>query len=230
MPYKDKSKAAEYQREYRKKQRQEKPPYKWWSFIIYPESCPDWREIFDQAAVPLFVSPEHNLDRWTTLDEKKDKRHVAGELKKNHRHALQPWEYAVPRETVIEFWRGEGINLTFVKPIRSPRGAGRYLTHMDSPDKVRYSDDDVVCFGGADWQSLIESEDDNHAAFRQMREFIIDNGFQDFWKFQLWCDENEPGWSRLLDNHCYGIERFIKSYRASLREGRVLDNDSGDSV
>lgn len=38
-----------------------------------------------------------------------------------------------------------GVPIQHIKPVRSLRAMGRYLTHIDNPEKKQYTIDDVVC-------------------------------------------------------------------------------------
>lgn len=218
MPYKDPEKQREAQRKYEEKRRGKR--HKAWMCVFYEDSSPNWHDGLDEQGVATCVSPVHDQDRWTKHDQAKNPEHRAGDGKVPHRHLLSEFEHAVSYEDFKAFLEDAGIKSTNIKYAKSVRGMARYLTHMDSPDKARYSDDEVSEFGGASWREWCERSEDDHAMMQAMREFIAVNEITDFWAFQFWCDQNQPEWSRLLDRKCYGIDRFVGSVRAWVKAGK----------
>lgn len=223
MAYKDPEKQKEAQQRYeekRKKQNGER--HKVWTGIFYPESAPpenEWREEMSQQHVKIWVSPEHDADKWTESDEKKNPVHKAGMLKKSHRHYIVEYEVQVDLQTFLDdftFLNG-GHN---VKYVRSLRSMVRYLCHLDDPDKAQYDKADVLTFGGADFDIVEQlGSHERHEVLKAMRVFIRDNGIVDYCDFVDYCDECESAWAALLDdNSSYTIEKYIKSRRYKLQE------------
>lgn len=218
MPYKDPEKQREAQRKYEEKRRGKR--HKAWLCVFYEDSSPNWADGLDEQGVAVCVSPVHNQDRWTKFDEEKNPKHKAGELKVDHRHLLAEFDNPTSYEEFKAFLEDAGIKSTNIKFARSVRGMARYLTHMDSPEKARYSDDAVAEFGGASWREWCERSEDDHAMLCDMRLFIVANEVADYWAFHFWCDANQPEWSRLLDRKCYGIREFIGSIRSWVEKGK----------
>lgn len=216
MPYKDPEKKKQWEKEHRGPGKR----HKIWMCVFYEDSSPHWHDGLDEQGVATCVSPVHDEDRWTKHDEAKNPEHKAGERKVDHRHLLSEFENPISYEDFREYLEDSGIKSTNIKWARSLRGMARYLTHMDSPDKARYSDDEVAEFGGASWREWIERSEDDHAMLQDMREFIVEHEIADFWAFQFWCDQNQSEWSRLLDKKCYGIKEFIGSVRAWVKAGK----------
>ena len=144
MPYKDPQQKKEANRraeENRKAKNGERR--KVWTGIFYPDSAPpeaEWKQEMSQMNMKIWVSPPHDKDKWTESDEKKNPKHKAGSVKKNHRHFLAEYESPVDRQTFLDdfaFLNG-GEN---VKYVRSLRSMVRYLCHLDDPGMaslVRY--------------------------------------------------------------------------------------------
>lgn len=222
MPYKDRDRQREAQRKYEESRRGKR--HKAWTWIMYDESSPDWKEGLESIHVACLVSPLHNLDRWTRRDERKNPKCKEGKPKKPHRHGLAEFEQPITFEEFMQAMDEASISTTNVKWVRSVRAMSRYLTHMDSPDKARYSDDEVTELSGASWAEMTERAEDFHAILREMREFIVFNEVTDLWQFQMWTDEQpDLTWSRALDAKVYGIEKFISSFRAWLEKNPEAD-------
>jgi hypothetical protein len=214
MPYKDPARQREAQRKYEETKRKGKR-HKLWTWIMYDESSPDWKEGLESVHVPCVISPVHDRDVWTKRDERKNPKCKAGKPKKDHRHGLMEFEQQITFDEFMQVMSEAGISTTNVKWVRSCRAMSRYLTHMDSPDKARYADDEVTELSGACWAEMCEREEDVHAILREMREFVVYNEVSDLWAFQMWTDAQEDlTWSRTLDARVYGMEKFIASFRA----------------
>lgn len=225
MPYKDPEKKKEAdKRADAKRKAKNGERHKVWTGIFYPESAPpedEWREEMSQKHVKIWVSPEHDADKWTVADAKKNAAHKAGTLKKNHRHYIAEYETQVDLQTFLDdfaFLNG-GHN---VKYVRSLRSMVRYLCHLDDPDKAQYDRDKVLTFGGADFDIVEQlGSHERHEALKAMRAFIRDNGIVDFCDFVDYCDEAEAAWSALLDdNSSYVIEKYIKSRRYKMQDAQ----------
>lgn len=213
MPYKDPDKQREAQRKYEEKRKGKR--HKLWTWIMYDESSPDWHDGLESLHVPCVISPVHNRDLWTKFDERRNPKCKAGTPKKDHRHGMGEWEQPITYEEFMQAMAEAHISTTSVKWVRSCRAMARYLTHMDSPEKARYNDAEVTELSGACWAEMCEREEDVHAILRAMREFVVVNEVMDLWQFQVWTDAQEDlTWSRTLDARVYGMEKFIKSFRA----------------
>lgn len=212
MPYKDPEKAKAAKKKYEKKREVRRTN---WMFVFYEDSCKFWRQEFEELGIPVLISPLHDQDVWTERDEAKNPEHKTGTLKKPHRHGIimyDPNSKASYTEVCEDLAFLNSKNIKWVKRLPS---MVRYLTHEDSKDKAHYSRDGVLEFCGADYRDLVNRESDVHEEMREMRKFV-NKYFVDFDQFWLWCDENNPEWSRLLDSKCYGIERFLKAKRGRL--------------
>lgn len=221
MPYKDPEKQKEARKKYeekRKKQNGER--HKVWTLIFYPDSAPaEWRDLLADKHLKVWVSPIHDRDAWTEADERKDKAHKAGTLKKPHYHLIAQYEVQEDRAGFLaDFSELNGPQS--VKAVKSLISMVRYLVHADDPDKAQYDKADVLTFGGAELD-LVEQlgTHERHEALKAMRAFIREKNITDFCDFVDYCDECEITWAHLLDdNSSYVIEKYIKSRRYKLRD------------
>lgn len=227
MAYKDKEKQKEYQRTWEKTKRKGQR-HKVWTMIFYEESAPDWRDELSEVMIPCVVSPIHDQDKWTKADEKKNPEHKEGQLKKPHYHLLVEYPNQVDYETVMSDFKF--LNSFNCKYVKSKGAMAQYLCHLNEKNKTHYSSDGIVEFCGADWFDWCSEVKNIHAAQKEMRMFIRENNIFDFYLFWDWCDNNNDEWSRILDGHCYGIERYIKSLRASAKDGSLVEPGRGLST
>ena len=214
--YKDKDKQREAQKRYEEKRKGTR--FKCWSLIFYPDSAPaEWVEMIQELHLMCWVSPVHDRDCWTSADEKKNPEHVAGTFKKAHYHLVVEYPNPISAEDFLKdfaFLKGS----KYAERVRDKIPMIRYLIHKDDPQKAQYNSEDICLFGGANLDIIEQlGTSERHIALREMRKYIIDNNIIDFYEFVLYCDDCMESWSRLIDdNSCYVIERFIKSFRASL--------------
>ena len=183
-----------------------------WAFVIYPESAPEnWMQILDDLHVPCLVSPLHDKDI-----------NADGTPKKPHYHIMLMFEGVKTSSQVKDI----SINmLNGVNPISiaSTRAYGRYLIHLDNPEKHQYSRLEIRSFGGADIDKILASSvASRHSDLREMRKFIRENEIYSFADFLDYCDENRPEWSELLDdNSTMVISNYIKSRIYDRRDNLV---------
>lgn len=180
-----------------------------WAFVVYPESAPEnWLQILDDLHVPCLVSPLHDQDI-----------NADGTPKKPHYHVMLMFEGVKTSSQVkqISIDMLHGVNPI---SLASTRAYGRYLIHLDNPEKHQYSRLDIRSFGGADIDKILASSvASRHADLREMRKFIKDNQIFSFADFLDYCDENRPEWSELLDdNSTMVISNYIKSRIYDRRE------------
>ena len=218
MPYKDPEKAKAVKREWDKKNRVGKR-HQVWTGIFYEESPPNWHEELDELCLPVCVSPLHDRDVWTACDEKKNPKHIEGEIKKAHRHFLVKYPSGVDYQTVKDDFSflGGGSHIKFVK---SRARMALYLVHAKSDDKAKYSSDEVLEFGGANWNDWCTELQDLHAMMKEMRVWLRENPAIHHWEFsdfQDWCDEFNDEWGRALDLKCaWAIGNYIDRQRAKI--------------
>lgn len=109
---------------------------RYWAFIYYEESkIKDYGKYFQEHGAIAIVSPWHDQD----INE------LTGEHKKKHKHILLIYNNTTTYNQVKK------ITDDFGSPIPIPqiniKGAIKYLTHDNNPEKVRYNRDDIELFG-----------------------------------------------------------------------------------
>lgn len=174
--------------------------YRNFACVVYPESAPDnWQDILSRQFVPAFISPLHDKD----VDPQ-------NQPKKPHYHVMLMFDGVKTPEqakTVIESIGGVGIEL-----VQSIRGYGRYLCHLDNPEKAQYSPDDVRSFCGADYIHVIGLAIDRLKAIKEMISYIEENNVISYRQIMLYAINERPDWFRVLcDNGTYVIKEYIIS-------------------
>lgn len=179
--------------------------------IVYPESCPDnWLDILSSEAVPAFVSPLHDSDRYTDGDKK-------GEIEKPHYHVLLMYDGVKTNDQVTEFVKTfGGVGLKIVQSIR---GYARYLCHLDNPDKFKYDTEKVICLGGSDYYSIITLADDKYNCIAEMIEYCEKKDIRSYQELLLYSMSNNRTWFRVL---CDCGTYVISSYLQSKRQNRLI--------
>lgn len=168
--------------------------------VVYPESAPEnWKTILAEACIPCFISPLHDSD--TNPD---------GEPKKPHHHVILMFEgVKTPKQATGVFERIGGVGC---ETVQSLRGYARYLCHLDNPEKHRYSTEDVLQYGGADYVTAIGLLTDKYRAVGEMLDFCEDNGVVCYADLLVWCRSNRPDWFRVLcDSGTFVIKEYLKS-------------------
>ena len=168
--------------------------------VVYPDSAPDnWIDIISSSKIPVFISPFHNLDK-----------NPNGEPKKPHYHVMIMYESVKTKEQAIEFiqsFGGVGCEV-----INSIRGYARYLTHKDNPEKVQYSEDDVLSYGGADYIHAIGTFSDKAKACREMIRWIEENDIISYRDLMDYASVNRSDWfDALINNSSMAMIEYIKS-------------------
>lgn len=167
--------------------------------IIYTESAPkDWQEILQEEHIPCHISPLHDKDI------NKD-----GTLKKPHYHVVLKFDGIKTRkqaEKVFKKIGGVGAEV-----VNSPRAYMRYLCHLDNPDKVQYPVEEVVSYGGADYDMYINTAKDIYTTIGDIIDFCIANNIVCFADLLVHTKETQFNWFKIICDHSMLLCQFLKS-------------------
>ncbi|MCI6812971.1 MAG: replication protein [Lachnospiraceae bacterium] len=168
--------------------------------VVYPESAPEnWKALLQEQCVPALISPLH--DRDTNTD---------GTQKKKHYHVMILFDGVKTIEQAREVF--SVIGGVGTEAIKCVRAYARYLCHLDNPDKVRYSMEDVISCSGADYYTMVNLAADKYSAIGEMIEFCIQNNVISYAQLLLFAKENRSDWFRVLcDNGTLTMVQFLKS-------------------
>ena len=178
---------------------------RYWSFIVYPESCiKNWEQELEESGLKFAISPLHDRDKDPT-----------GEPKKPHWHVLV--EYAGPkRYKNVKEEICDKIGATIPKKVESLRGYYRYLTHMDNPEKAQYNPEDIREYNGFE---IALTTTETTVLKKKICEIIIGANIKeycdllDYFKEIGDCDMWE-----IASNHTYFFDKYITSRRNKLKE------------
>ncbi|SFO36061.1 Plasmid replication protein [Pseudobutyrivibrio sp. UC1225] len=168
--------------------------------VVYPESAPEnWKTIISESKVPVFISPLHDKDINPT-----------GEPKKAHYHVMAMYDGVKTKEQAEEFFKSFGG--VGCEQVSSVRAYARYLCHLDNPEKAQYSIEDVNCFGGSDYITIIGTMADRKKCLREMQIYIKTNDINCYADLADYALEFRTDWYDCLTNNgTYFIKEYIKS-------------------
>lgn len=120
-----------------------------WALVAYPDSLPEnWLQILADTGLQIAISPLHDSDL-----------NPDGEPKKPHYHLILC--YPGPQTYNAVKTLADSLHCPIPKPLESIRGAYRYFTHLDNPEKFQYDPGRIQCLNGfciADYVELTRSE------------------------------------------------------------------------
>ncbi len=168
--------------------------------VVYPDSAPEnWREVLTQEHIAAFVSPLHDMDI-----------NPSGEKKKPHYHVMLMFDGKKSKDQVKTIF--DKIGGVGFETVQSQRGYARYLKHLDNPEKHQYTDKEVECFGGADYNSVINLPTDRYKAIKEMMTYCKENDIISYSELLEYSAENHYDWFRILcDNGTIVIKEYLKS-------------------
>lgn len=189
--------------------------------VIYPESAPNnWQELLSDCFVPAFISPLHDKDVNPT-----------GEPKKAHFHVMLMFEGPKTLEQAQEIF--SKIGGVGCEKVNSIRGYARYLCHLDNPEKVQYSQDDVRSLCGADYNGTIGLATDKYKALGEMQDFCELYDVYSFYLLAKYAKEHRPDWYRILSD-CGSVymREYLQSRKWSKDQGfdHIIDPTTGEMI
>lgn len=160
-----------------------------WAIVVYPESAPEnWLEMIEETRLSFAVSPLHDKDA-----------NPDGEAKKAHWHVILSWDG--PQRASAAQKIAEMVNAPIPVRLESVRGAYRYFTHKDNPEKFQYDEKHIKLFNGFDVSEYIAlTKEEKYEAIKQIKLLIYENNIteyialldelehQDFNLFKVACD------------------------------------------
>lgn len=185
--------------------------YRNFACVVYPESAPEnWLETVAESKIPVFVSPLHDKDI-----------NPNGEPKKAHYHVISMYDGKKSADQAREFFESfGGVGCEVVKSIR---GYARYLCHMDNPEKAQYSQEDVKCYGGADFAKTVDLPTDKYKCVKEMMQFCDENGNYSYSDLLEYAAEFRFDWFRILcDSGTVVVKEYLKSKQ--WKEDRKCDS------
>lgn len=169
-----------------------------WNIIVYPDSPRDvdWRSYLDDQHIEWIESPLHDQDLNPT-----------GELKKAHWHVLLMFGGVKSYDQVLEFIKP--LNCPIPQKCHNAKASVRYMAHLDNPDKIQYSVNDIVCHGGVDVADLLKpSTSERYTIIAEMMD---------------WCDQNSCFYLSTLINYAR-VDKFDSWFPILCDSGAYIMN------
>lgn len=187
-----------------------------WQCIVWSDSAPkDWVSVIKKFQVPFVVSPYHDKDI------KED-----GTLKKAHWHVIFIFEGKKSYDQVKEIT--DSINAEFPVKVLSPRGAFRYLCHLDDKDKYQYHKDEIQCYNGADPRTYLGfSQTEIDIAKDEIQRFCLAHNIVEFCVLCDYAMLNEPVWNYVLKNVATNFfTKYLQSRRHLIINTQEVKKDA----
>ena len=157
------------------------------AFLIYDEQLESCKNFLDVHHFCGFISPRHT-------DENKP-----------HYHVLVMFDNPRSKDLFQELVSSE-LGIVHFEDVSNLPGYARYLCHLDSTNKVKYSPDDVLCFGGADYDKFASS---SRNVLSDLLDLIDSSGFIFYDSFVIFLLNTSPSLFACLTSPKYS--RIIKS-------------------
>lgn len=192
-----------------------------WTFILYPESAPEnWRDVLDDEHIQWIESPLHDQDK-----------NADGQPKKPHWHILMLYDGKKAYEQIKELT--DRLNAPIPQKTASARGMVRYMAHLDNPEKVQYSQGDIIGHGGADVAEYLKpTSSSRYQLIKEMMDFVREKNIIEMEDLLTYASsERFDDWFPLLcDNSAYIMGAMIKSRRHRSEQAPACDHNTGEVI
>lgn len=182
---------------------------RYWSCIGYPESLPEnWKDILSETRLPVCISPLHDKDVNETTEE----------TKKPHYHILLCYDGPVTKENVQRIT--DQLNTPMPVPVDSVRGAVRYMTHKDNPEKFQYDEKDIQTLNGFDLSTFCElTAGEVNNILNQLVTLIREKQFTEYSDLiDHLQDSGEVDVLNVAMSHTYFLDAYLKSARNKAKD------------
>lgn len=179
-----------------------------WACILYPESAPaDWKTILSDTHMEIIVSPIHDKDVT-----------AKGEPKKPHYHVMALWANPASETTAANLFSLIGVTAP-PEYVRNIKGYARYLVHMDDHDKHRYSESDVMCFGGASWAAVAGDEArQEDKTLMEIEDWIDEYNETSYRQLCRYARSERPDWYYTIRTHTIHLTHYLKSLKWEMNQ------------
>lgn len=145
-----------------------------WGIVVYPESAPEnWLELIEETYLAFAVSPLHDKDV-----------NPDGEIKKSHWHVILTWDGPVTQSAANKL--ADKISAPQPIKLESVKGAYRYFTHKDNPEKYQYDEKEIRLFNGFDISNHIAlTKEEKYEALSRIIDIIENKQFVEYYDLVL---------------------------------------------
>ena len=199
-----------------------------WGFILYPEDNEDLELVIESMHLPVILSPLHDSDMWTELDQAKDALHVSGTLKAPHWHGMVMFDGPVRASQALSAVSAFSNPPKYVEPLSSVTGYARYMLHMDNPEKAQYSREDLGFYNGASVsleRPLTPEEFELQTS--EILHYVDENNITEYSELVMYAMYSRPDWNQNVRNHTLFWRTFMSSRRGIICAS--LSKESSDN-
>lgn len=191
---------------------------KYWGMILYPESAPkNWKDILTKTGCEIAISPLHDMDS----DEE------TGELKKAHWHLIIKYPNSTTYNNVLTLCNE--LNAPIPQSIGNIKGAFRYFTHQDNPEKFQYKFDDIVYLNGFDVGSCNKlGSTEIYQIKHDINEFLKENHLYDYTDIMSILFEQNYDWYVVFVDNTILFREICNSIFKKERRNGCLGGDVCD--
>lgn len=173
------------------------------AFVAYPESAPDLLKQVDDwhiKACVILHDKDFKIDSET------------GEVEplKPHYHCIVCFPGKQSHDRIMELI--EPLGISYYERVNDLQAMSRYLTHRDHPNKHQYDVNEVLCFGGFDYEGQIEGTARRQEVLADIINYCKENNIVSFADLVDYAMSTRPDFFRELANHnTYFVREYIRS-------------------
>lgn len=193
----------------------------WWAVFYPDDSAPaDWREKLQATGLPCeYIIHDKDTDPCPETGEQ-----VA---KKSHGHII--WAYSGPNTPAA----ADAIAIDLLKgkpaqPLSSIKGAHRYLTHQDNPEKAQYNPNDIETVNGFSIDDYaVSTKGEVNALYKAIESIIREQGLEDLADLMDYlADEGLEEYALFVRFNTYYLDKLLKSIyhrKRKAKKDRLLE-------
>lgn len=187
---------------------------KYFCSLLYPDSLPsDWMDIISSFHIPYLISPLHDKD---VLDD--------GTLKKPHYHFMLFFDSLKSLNQVNEMIAP--LNGTICKYVSSVNAYGRYLCHLDNPEKYQYPISEVTSYM-VDYGKIIDSRDASYNFVYKAMQMIDVIPNCTFTKLLNYAHDSDFDVFKAIVDRPYLFHMLLSDYFSSSSDSSSLPRSGG---
>lgn len=188
---------------------------RYWAFLVYPDSAPiDWKDKIQRVGCPFAVSPLHDKDINEIAESDGS---IRMELKKAHYHCVICYNNSTTFKSVKENIC-DVVNGPIPQLISSPKGAVRYFTHMDNPEKYQYDPSEIFVSNGFD---LDEFKKLNYSQIQDIKfslvRYIYDKSITNYMDLVFDVAALNIDWRNVVMDNTIFFKEVIKNNKNKLK-------------
>lgn len=208
------SSSKEKQREYDKKRAGRTRNY---TAILYPDSLPkNFKQLIIGTRVRVFFSPVHKPE----ADEKKEHIHVLPVFG-NPQTPQQAFDFFADLFGKSETGSINGVARP--EKVTDMCSMLRYFAHMDNPEKIQYSVDEIECYNGADLNKYLEyTESERLKMMMEVHALIRSKDIREYSQLVDFLERDPRLLALVCTRNTVHFRAYITSYRNNKKECELM--------